>query len=87
MSELKDAGIMLQMIYKAIVKVGIDVASLFDELGITEDYLYSAQLRTPHEAQLLFWGAIEKISGDSNIGLRLANNCRFFVARFWNTFF
>lgn len=71
MSELKDAGVMLRMIHQAIVKAGLDVSKLLSTLGISPAYLQEKQLRTPHNAQALFWQTIEDISGDLDIGLHL----------------
>ena len=71
MQELRDAGVMLRLIYQAMTKMGIDTDQIFSRLGVTEDYIYSAQLRTPHSAQLYFWQVVEDVSGDPDIGLHL----------------
>jgi AraC-like DNA-binding protein len=78
MSELKDAGVMLRMIYQAIVKEGLNVSLLMSKLGISPEYLQSKQLRTPHDSQTLFWQAVEEISGDQDIGLHLGQQLSVF---------
>jgi len=71
MQELRDAGVMLRLIYEAMKKKGIDTDAVFSRLGVDESYVYTEQLRTPHSAQLYFWHAVEVESGDPDIGLHL----------------
>src|SRR5690554_7157568 len=58
------------LIYEAMKKKGIDTNAIFSRLGVDEQYVYTDQLRTPHNAQLYFWQAVEDVSGDEDIGLR-----------------
>ncbi len=71
MQELRDAGVMLRLIYRAMKKKGIDTDAIFARLGVDENYVYTEQLRTPHNAQLYFWQVVEDVSGDEDIGLHL----------------
>jgi AraC-like DNA-binding protein len=71
MQELRDAGVMLRLIYEAMKRQGIDTNAIFSRLGVDEDYVYTDQLRTPHSAQLYFWQVVEDVSGDPDIGLHL----------------
>lgn len=71
MQELRDAGVMLRLIYEAMKKKGIDTHAIFNRLGVDETYVFTDQLRTPHSAQLYFWQAVEDVSGDPDIGLHL----------------
>lgn len=71
MQELRDAGVMLRLIYQAMKTRGIDTDSIFRCLGVDDDYLNATQLRTPHSAQPFFWQIVEEISGDPDIGLHL----------------
>ncbi|MGO1500710.1 MAG: AraC family transcriptional regulator [Marinobacter sp.] len=71
MQELRDAGVMLRLIFEAMKTKGIDTDLIFSRLGVNEDYVYTEQLRTPHSAQLFFWQAVEDVSGDPDIGLHL----------------
>lgn len=71
MQELRDAGVMLRLIYEAMKKRGIDTHAIFSRLGVDEDYVYTEQLRTPHSAQLYFWHVVEEVSGDPDVGLHL----------------
>ena len=74
MSELKDAGVMLRMISQAIIKAGIDISKVLSALKISPEYLQSKQLRTPHDAQEMFWETIEEISGHPDVGLHLGQH-------------
>ena len=71
MQELRDAGVMLRLIYEAMKKKGIDTDAIFNRLGVDESYVFADQLRTPHSAQLYFWQVVEDVSGDPAIGLHL----------------
>ncbi|MEQ5834178.1 AraC family transcriptional regulator [Marinobacter sp. NFXS9] len=71
MQELRDAGVMLRLIYQAMKQKGVDTDEIFKRLGVDEDYLNSAHLRTPHNAQLFFWQIVEEVSGDPDVGLHL----------------
>jgi len=71
MQELRDAGVMLRLIYEAMKRRGIDTDAIFSRLGVNEQYVYTDQLRTPHSAQLYFWQAVEDVSGDPDVGLHL----------------
>src|SRR5690554_4326046 len=71
MQELRDAGVMLRLIYEAMKKKGVDTDAIFNRLGVDESYVFTDQLRTPHNAQLFFWQVVEDVSGDPDIGLHL----------------
>jgi len=71
MQEMRDAGVMFRLIYQAMKARQIDTQEVFRRLGVDEDYLYSAQLRTPHSAQVFFWQLLEDMTGDPDIGLHL----------------
>ncbi|WP_166264521.1 AraC family transcriptional regulator [Marinobacter caseinilyticus] len=71
MQELRDAGVMLRLIYQAMKTKGIDTDTIFTRLGVDEAYVYTEQLRTPHSAQPYFWQVVEDVSGDPDIGLHL----------------
>jgi AraC-like DNA-binding protein len=71
MQELRDAGVMLRLIYRAMKQKGMDTDAIFSRLGVDEAYVYTEQLRTPHSAQLYFWQVVEDVSGDEDVGLHL----------------
>lgn len=74
MSELKDAGVLIRLAYQAMINAGVDVPQLFSKLGIDESYLQNSHLRTPHEAQTLFWALLEEQTNDPDIGLHLGQH-------------
>lgn len=74
MSELKDAGVMIRLAVQAMIKAGVDISALFKKLGIDESYLKTAHLRTPHNAQPIFWSLLEEQTGDPDIGLHLGQH-------------
>ena len=74
MREQRDSGILLRLVYEAMQKAGVDTEKVLKRLGISEDYLYQTDLRTPHAAQVLFWQVVEDVAGDPDIGLKLGQN-------------
>jgi AraC-like DNA-binding protein len=71
MQELRDAGVMLRLIYRAMKQKSMDTDAIFSRLGVDEAYVYTEHLRTPHSAQLYFWQVVEDVSGDEDVGLHL----------------
>ncbi len=71
---MKDAGVLIRLAYRAMISAGIDIPLLFGKLGIDESYLQTPHLRTPHEAQPLFWALLEEQTNDPDIGLHLGQH-------------
>ena len=71
---MKDAGVLIRLAYRAMISAGIDIPLLFGKLGIDESYLQTPHLRTPHEAQPLFWALLEDQTNDPDIGLHLGQH-------------
>lgn len=74
MAELRDSGIMIQLAYQAMLRMGLDVEAVCQRLGITPELLEDRHVRTPHDAQVIFWNVLEEVSGDSDIGLHLGEH-------------
>ena len=71
-TELKDSGILLQLAHRAMLELGLDIPLIFERCGVKTELLEDRNARTPHDAQNLFWQVLEEVSGDSNIGLHIA---------------
>ncbi|MTI14274.1 AraC family transcriptional regulator [Sansalvadorimonas verongulae] len=71
MSELRDAGILVKMAHQGFINAGIDASTIYERCGITRRLIEDPQVRTPHDAQTIFWQACEEITGDKYIGLHL----------------
>lgn len=74
MSELKDAGILMRLMNQAMQDMGVDVASIYRKCGITAAHLTDTQLRTPHDANVVFWNAAEEVTQDPHVGLHFGEN-------------
>lgn len=74
MAELRDSGIMIQLAYQAMLSMELDVGEVCQRLGITSQLLEDRHVRTPHDAQVIFWNVMEEVSGDSDIGLHLGEH-------------
>jgi len=84
MTELRDSGVMIQLAHQAMLKMGLDVDAVFARLGVTPELLADRNIRTPHEAQLIFWHVLEEVSQDADI---LANICLYIRGRCFSTCF
>ena len=71
---MKDAGILIRLMNQAMIGMGVDVAMVYQRCGITQAHLDDAQLRTPHEGNLIFWQAVEEVTQDVLVGLHLAEH-------------
>ena len=74
MAELRDSGIMIQLAHHAMLKMGINADEVWQRLGVTPEVLQDRNLRTPHDAQIIFWSVMEDVSGDPDIGIHLGEN-------------
>lgn len=68
---MRDSEALLRLIFEAARRAGIDRHRLCDRLGCTPDLLTDPSGRCPHELQPYFWGALEALTGDDDIGLNL----------------
>lgn len=69
MSELTDGVIVLRMVYQAMLGAGVDAEAVLKRLGMVASQLDDTSLRTPHAGHMLFWRAVEEVTGDHNPGL------------------
>lgn len=74
MTELRDSGVMIQLAHQAMLAMGLDVDTIFSRLGITPKFLSDRNIRTPHEAQVIFWQVLQEVSADADIGLHLGEH-------------
>lgn len=72
LSELRDSGVLLQLAHQAMAELNLDIQRVFQRCGIRAEHLEGRHVRTPHEAQGLFWQVLEDESGDPDIGLHIA---------------
>lgn len=70
-TELRDSGALIQLAHKAMLSMGVDVETVYERLGVSVDMLSGRHVRTPHEAQLVFWDVLEDVTKDPFIGLHL----------------
>ncbi|ASP40989.1 AraC family transcriptional regulator [Bacterioplanes sanyensis] len=74
MAELRDSGIMIQLAFQAMQRMGLDQQHMMKRLGVTPELLQDRHVRTPHEAQLMFWQVMEQETADADIGLHLGEH-------------
>jgi len=70
-SELQDSNFLLQLVYPAMERMGLDIGLICERCRITPQLLQDRQARFPHAAQAKFWDVLEELSGDPLVGLHL----------------
>jgi AraC-like DNA-binding protein len=74
MAELRDAGILMRLINQAMINMGVDVQTIYQRCGVLPEHLTDQTLRTPHQANVLFWNVAEEVTGDPHVGLHFAEH-------------
>lgn len=72
-SGLSDSSFLVQLVYPAMQKLGLDVNRIVAECRISPELLKDRSARFPHAAQARFWRVLEEVSGDPHIGLTIAD--------------
>jgi len=68
---MSDSAQLLQLAHWALHKAGLDVAAIYRQFGGPDAIPPRGGMRTPHRLQAPFWRAVERVSGDPEIGLHL----------------
>lgn len=87
MQELRDAGVMLRLIYEAMKKKGIDTDAIFTRLGVDENYVYTEQLRTPTVPRCISGRLLRMFPGIPMLACTLGNYSLRTKDRCWNISF
>lgn len=66
-----DSGVFLWMTFQAMQKAGLDTAAIFSSVNLPNESP-DLTVRRDNSTQQRFWDAAERISGDPDIGLRIA---------------
>ncbi|MFT5576389.1 MAG: AraC-like DNA-binding protein [Bermanella sp.] len=85
--DLQDSSFIVQLIYPAMVELGLNVELIAQRCQITSELLQGSQARYPHAAQHKFWQTVEEVSGDPLIGLRLAEKMSLQKGQVWEYLF
>ncbi len=71
MKAMTDSIVLLRMAYQAMQAAGVDADQVLARVGASPQVMDAPELRTPHDLQEAFWQAVEDVSGDPCIGLRM----------------
>lgn len=77
-AELEDSSLLIQLVYPAMLSMGINTERVFERCNIDNDLLEDRSARTPHSAQRLFWQTLEEETGDPLIGWHIARHIPIF---------
>ncbi len=69
---MKDSGRLISYAHEAMQRAGVDTNAVYFQIGFKPESLNKPELRTPHAAQVMFWEAVESVTGDPDIGLHIA---------------
>jgi AraC-like DNA-binding protein len=86
-SDLQDSSFIVQLIYPAMVELGLNVELIAQRCQITSELLQGSQARYPHAAQHKFWQTVEEVSADPLIGLHLAEKMSLQKGQVWEYLF
>ena len=68
---MRDSGQLLMLMHTGLVRADQDVDRIYSQLGYNAEQLPLRELRTPHQLQVFFWGTVEAVTDDRDIGLTL----------------
>lgn len=68
---MKDSLQLLQLVHTALCDAGLDVETIYGQLGYNLEKLSLRGDRRPETQHAAFWEAVESVSGDRDIGLHL----------------
>lgn len=71
---MRDSLQLLQVVHTALTGAGLDVEAIYGRLGYNLEQLSVRGDRTPHAQHAAFWEAVETVTGDADIGLRLCEH-------------
>lgn len=71
--QLTDASIILRLGYQAMRRANLPVEQILKRAGVALNQV-DARKRTPLNAQVAFWQALEEVTGDADIGLHLGEH-------------
>ncbi len=85
--DLQDSSFIVQLVYPALIELGLDVAVIAERCNITSELLQNNSARYPHAAQQRFWQVVEEVSADPLIGLHLAEIMSLQKGQVWEYLF
>ena len=68
---MTDSNVFFLNAHEAMLRAGVDTAEVYRRIGINPYELLKPGVRIPHRGQVDFWAAVEKVTGDAEIGLHL----------------
>lgn len=68
---MRDSEELLRLIYEAVVEAGIDIEAVDQALEFSCKQMGEPSHRARHTWQIMFWNAVEDVTGNPDIGLHL----------------
>jgi len=75
---MKDSGILLRLVHESMLKLNLDVMTIYQKCGVTTAHVSDTKSRFKHKVTDVFWNVVEEVSQDKNIGLRVAEHLPLF---------
>lgn len=71
---LSDRGRFAALCYEAIERAGYDAKTFVTGLGLPAEQFQQSEFSYPHDSAIHFWAALERFTGDPDIGLSIGRN-------------
>lgn len=84
---MKDSGILLRLVHESMLKLNLDVMTIYQKCGVTTAHVSDTKSRFKHKVTDVFWNVVEEVSQDKNIGLRVAEHLPLFRGQVLSTYF
>lgn len=68
---MRDSEELVRLIHNAMLAAGIDEEAVYRQLGCDSSLFANIGRRCPHEYQAAFWAAVERVTGDDEVALRI----------------
>lgn len=71
---MKDSSLLLRLVHESLVRLNVDVQTIYKQMGVRSAHIENTHSRLKHGATDRFWAITETVTGNPNIGLKVAQN-------------
>lgn len=71
---MKDSSLLLRLVHESMVGLNVDVDTIYKKMGVRSSHIEDTRTRLKHNVTDRFWAITEEVTGDCNIGLKVARN-------------
>jgi AraC-like DNA-binding protein len=71
---MKDSSLLLRLVHESMVGLNVDVNTIYKKMGVRSSHIEDTKSRLKHNVTDRFWAIAEELTGDRDIGLKVARN-------------